>query len=712
MVVAVATLLAGCRERELTSTEATLRVTPSHLDFGQVYLGGTAELPVTLLNTGRRTLYVEWKGLVPPFEAALPTSVPSGSTELSLRVRPEEVGPLSLRLVVHHDDQETVLTAEGEARPTPDCPASGQCQVAVFDSRLGRCVASTLSDGTVCDPHSACVMTATCQSGRCVGVQKSCDDANACTVDVCNALTGCEHLPAPPCPGDGKCQLGVCHPQTGCGLAPADDGTVCGPTVTCDAADVCIAGQCVQRNPPDGFVCAPASPCQEEGRCAGSVCQRPPATALQPTWSFDTLSVAPEPPELHDLVLEPGGQVSLMGFFAFPRLRANTLAPVAGVTPARRCILWNGRLVCADYPYTSSGKVSALDLATGTLLWTLHLPSARPDLAAAAAPGRLFMARLAALGSDRLAALFEAFPAGTDATTQCREYFLAVLDAGGNLVSAQKISDPFLEVCSHPHPYGVVSNVSGDLFIAFSHSQVGVAPLVPLMPSLLVSYSRDGVLRWKRLEQFVGGELASSRGLIYPEKSGTAHLAATGAPYRFADLPSGMFGRIVATLDRVIPSPTVGDGTLRGYEQGSGHLRWQWAAPGGFASDQIRLAGWKPKPSESARTVALVFTQPNGQPTLTAVDARTGGEQWSCALSHTYRTQPQLFEVANGSIALMEGSDQCGTCDPPFAQSRAAFHTFALPGVEVAAEPWVGTFGGAGHDHHEDFVPPPPVALQ
>ena len=51
------------------------------------------------------------------------------------------------------------------------------------------------------------------------------------------------------------------------------------------------------------------------------------------------------------------------------------------------------------------------------------------------------------------------------------------------------------------------------------------------------------------------------------------------------------------------------------------------------------------------------------------------------------RSEPQLFEVADGSIALMEGSDACGKCDPPYAGKH---------------EPWVGTFGGAGHDHREE----------
>lgn len=707
-------LVASCREQGLVASLAALRADPLEVDFGNVYVGGVAERTVSLLNTGRRDLHVSWEGLEAPFEGEAPELLPAGETSLLLRFRPSAPGVAQMRLVARYDLEELALTVRGESSYVPDCPKPVSCQQARFDLAEGRCIESVLPDGTACDTNSVCVEGGTCQAGRCVGTPRSCDDDNLCTVDLCNAVTGCEHVPAPPCPGDGRCQTGVCDPKTGCGFAPATDGTVCGQNVSCDLADVCISGQCVTRDPPDGFICAPASPCQAAGTCAGSVCQRPPATPLLPNWSFDALTDASRAMELHDLVLEPDGRMSLSGFFEVPKIRANSLGAMDGISPARRCILWNARLLCADYPTDSSGKVSAIDMATGALVWTFDLPGARPDFAALTSPGRLFMARLAALGTDRLAALFEAFPANTDFNTQCRMYFLVVLDAAGKMITAQRVEDAFLDVCSHPHPFGVVSDAQGQLFIAFSHSEVGSAPLVPKTPSLLASYSRDGVLRWKRIEEFVGGELASARGLIYPEKSGTAHSAATGAPYRLADLPNGViFGRIVATGDRVIPSPHPDTKVLSGYEQGSGWLRWQYFVPQGtFISDQVRLASWKSSSKVPAETVALVFTERVGQPALTAINARTGLESWTCDVSHSYRSAPQLFEVANGSIALMEGAEECGKCDPSYAQSHAGFHSFGLNGIEIAKEPWLGTFGGAGHDHAEDFVPAIPLRPQ
>jgi len=132
-----------------------------------------------------------------------------------------------------------------------------------------------------------------------------------------------------------------------------------------------------------------------------------------------------------------------------------------------------------------------------------------------------------------------------------------------------------------------------------------------------------------------------------------------------------------------------------------------------FWSDQVRLATWNT--SRGPRTVALTFTQDTvGVEALHAIDVRDGREAFSCPLDMSgARTAPQLFEVANQSIGVMSGAlnpatggPACGKCDPPFAGSAAEFFSFPVSGVTVPNEPWVGTFGGAGHDHHEDLPAP------
>ena len=108
--------------------------------------------------------------------------------------------------------------------------------------------------------------------------------------------------------------------------------------------------------------------------------------------------------------------------------------------------------------------------------------------------------------------------------------------------------------------------------------------------------------------------------------------------------------------------------------------------------------------------MALTFTQQFGVKQLHGIRTRDGSEAFTCTLSGDFSGAPQLFEVANGSLALMEGSTACGKCDPPFAGSSAVFHTFNLPGLSVSHdEPWVGTFGGGGHDHREEVLVAPPA---
>lgn len=710
-------LLGACREEALLGVDARLRFDPPAVVFEPGYADGrTRTQQVLLINEGRATVNVTWDALGAPFLVEQPERLAPGQTSVSVRWTPTAAGRFSELVVVRLDGREAArLVLDASAREVPPCEPSSPCVTARFDVDAQRCVEDEAPDGTACDPETLCLVETSCQGGRCVGQARTCDDDDRCTVDVCYPLTGCEYLPAPPCPGDGLCQRGVCDPQLGCGLAPMPDGTSCGEANSCVAVDVCIDGECLKRDPPDGYVCQEASPCGPEKRCVANVCAETGAQrVLYPQWSFDTQAATDaglSVPQLHDFVLEPSGELSLSGFFNVGAvLRANSAQPIrAPLGSSRRCILWGARYVCADYPASPNGKVSALDLATGATLWTFDIRTARPDFLQVAPT--IFMARLVVQGSDRLAALFEAYPRNSNNDTQCRRYFLAVIDAAGELVQAQQLVDPLLDQCNHPHPYGVAADALGNLFIAFSPTVSPNAPLVPANTTLLMSYSRDGVFRWKRLNPgLTGGELAVARGLLYPENSSVVHDATTGGA-RLA-LP-GLLGRTVVAHARVIPAPEAGDRVLWGYEAGSLQSRWssRLPEPYHFWSDQLRLARWQT--SRGPRTVALTFLE---NPTdglapsyaLHAIDVQDGHAAFTCPLSLYGRTPPQLFEVANGSVAVMngaldgDGNPACGKCDPPFAGSAAAFFSVATPTLTVAEEPWVGTFGGAGHDHREN----------
>ncbi len=718
MLSAMVVFLGGsCKDQKLEQTTSQLRFATDQVRFEPVFADQQPRrLTVGIINDGRASATVVWQEPDAPISLVdAPDLLPPGETMLTLEFVPRVPGRLSRTLAVSTADQRPILLAiDATARVIPPCTPSSTCSTATFDVMLQKCVETTAADGTSCDAESACIVSATCQAGRCVGAPKRCDDGNQCTIDVCNATLGCEFLPAPPCPGDGKCMEGVCDPIKGCGLTPAADGTTCGTLQTCRAAEICLEGACVVRDPPDGYVCAQASPCQDRGVCVADLCVRPPASALVPRWSFDSSTAdAGAPVQLHDFVMEPNGDMTLGGFFQTPVvLRANTDHPRP--TPlgvSRRCVLWGPRLVCADYPASPNGRVTAIDPATGASLWTFDVRTARPDFLMIAS--QIFLARLVVQGSDRMAALFEAYPNTTGSTTvstQCRRYFLVTLDARGQLINGQRVQDPLLEACNHPHPYGVVADAVGNLFIAFSPTTSQQAPLKPDKPTLTMSYTRDGVPRWKVTDtNMPGGELAVARGLLYPENGSVAMLAATGAP-AFA-LPQAL-GRIVISDARFMPAPVAGASALAGYEANLNTLRWTHQLPGAshFWSDQIRLARWRVP--QGHRTVALTFVKdPNDALTpisLRAIHVNDGSEAFSCPMLMMPRTPAQLFELGANTLGMMEGatssdgSPSCGKCDPPFAGTSAAFRQFLVPGLDVPEEPWIGTFGGPGHDHREE----------
>ncbi|MDX2011055.1 MAG: tenascin-X [Myxococcaceae bacterium] len=720
LLAATAVYLAGCRDERLDNTTSTLRFTTEVVRFEPSFADGqTKQATVGILNEGRASLPVSWQEPDAPMRLVDgPTMLPPGETQVTLEFIAAVPGRFTRMLAVTSEGLRPVTVGiDATVRAIPTCTPASSCGAATFDLVTQKCVETVQPDGTSCDPGTACIETASCQAGRCVGHPKTCDDGNACTIDVCNATLGCEFLPAPPCPGDGKCMQGVCDPRTGCGLAAVADGTTCGTMQSCGAAEVCLEGACVVRDPPDGYTCAQASPCQPRGVCVNDVCVRPAATPLTPSWTLDTLGLdgGTQAPQLHDFLMEPDGAMTLGGFFQTPVvLRANTVN--ARPTPlgvSRRCIFWGPRLVCADYPSSPNGKVTAIDPSTGAAQWSFDVRTARPDFIPLVS--QIFLARLVVQTSDRMAALFEAYPSNaSSSSTQCRRYFMVTLDANGQPINGQRLTDPLLDTCNHPHPYGVAADSVGNLFIAFSPTASQQAPLKPDKPTLLMSYTRDGVFRWKVTDTTMpGGELAVARGLLYPENGTVALLAATGQPA--FSLPSAL-GRIVVSDARFIPAPVEGSNQLAGYEAGINTLRWTHTLPLGvtFWSDQVRLARWAVP--QGHRTVALTFVQDATNPfapvSLRAIHVNDGSEAFTCPMVMMPRTPAQLVELGRESLGVMEGAldpggdRACSKCDPPFAGSSAAFRHFRVPGLDVPNEPWIGTFGGPSHDHREEVVGP------
>jgi hypothetical protein len=274
--------LFSCETNRIRATVGELAVSPRALDFEQAFVGFPVRRTVTIQNRARAERTVR-------LVTAAPFSAPervvlTGGAELIVEVvlDPVEAGQLTGTLSVGDDTETFVVELAGTVVLPPSCGA-GLCEVSVFDPVLGRCVASQASDGTAC--ADACV-TGTCSGGRCVGSAVSCDDANPCTIDACEAAGGCQHRPLECASPTNPCKAARCDLSAGCVEDDVRDGTRCGPS-DCVTANVCVLGECKPRPAPDGSACGATSFCQAAGTCQQSVCVQPAPTPLNLEWSYD-----------------------------------------------------------------------------------------------------------------------------------------------------------------------------------------------------------------------------------------------------------------------------------------------------------------------------------------------------------------------------------------------------------------------------------------
>ena len=103
------------------------------------------------------------------------------------------------------------------------CDDANPCTADSCDSKNGNCVNAPSKEGAACDDGSVCTTSDACATvaGKlvCTGKAKSCDDANVCTNDACDA------------------KAGLCTHSDNSG--PCEDGD------SCTAGDTCATGKCV-----------------------------------------------------------------------------------------------------------------------------------------------------------------------------------------------------------------------------------------------------------------------------------------------------------------------------------------------------------------------------------------------------------------------------------------------------------------------------------
>ena len=120
------------------------------------------------------------------------------------------------------------------------------------------CTCTTNADCGVCEVCD--MMTNKCEQAP---VGATCDeDANACTLDTCDAAGACVTGSTIDCSASSDdCNVGTCDPMTGqCGSVPSNEGMACDDGDTCTTMTSCVAGSCAGGD----NTCQ----CQQDSDCA------------------------------------------------------------------------------------------------------------------------------------------------------------------------------------------------------------------------------------------------------------------------------------------------------------------------------------------------------------------------------------------------------------------------------------------------------------
>ena len=159
------------------------------------------------------------------------------------------------------------------------CGEGEPCLQWTCDSAAG-CESMALEDGALCDDDNPCTLDTLCAAGACTSdIIDTCDDGNPCTDDACEPASGCTHTfnEAPcddgqPCTSDHVCSEGVCSEgePTDC-----DDGDIC----TIDFCDD-IAG-CVHLPTQNACCTGEGAGCDDGDPCTTASCDESTGECIQ-----------------------------------------------------------------------------------------------------------------------------------------------------------------------------------------------------------------------------------------------------------------------------------------------------------------------------------------------------------------------------------------------------------------------------------------------
>lgn len=166
-------------------------------------------------------------------------------------------------------------------------------------------------DGLSCDDAARCTIDDRCRDAACVGASDTCDDGDPCTVDACSEIEGCTHVVTPrlacedgdactagdfcvegacqsggpsDCDDGNTCTLDTCDPVAGCVHLPTLAPCCIGAVSVCDDGDPCTDDACDGSpsgclHTPNSAPCDDWDPCTAGDRCGDGACVGTPGSA-------------------------------------------------------------------------------------------------------------------------------------------------------------------------------------------------------------------------------------------------------------------------------------------------------------------------------------------------------------------------------------------------------------------------------------------------
>lgn len=386
LLAGCALLMVGCDDDPAAIGRGVpeLRVSPSVVDLGTLYVGDVGRAPIQAVSVGSAPVSWQSRFIGPAAGFVLAGADGrlgvSGRAELELYFLARRAGTFTTRLELLPSGSDAAplpIEVRVEVKPVPDCEDGNGCTADFFDREAGVC--RHPAEDLPCDDFNPCTPVGMCVDGVCRSEGTACDDGDVCTEDLCNPSTGCFHPIREDCDDDNPCTEDRCDPVLGCRSDVLPDGTPCPDQDPCTSSEICLSGQCQTIQVPEGTPCDDGDPCSTDDQCIDGECRDPFYARPDPGELKYATEVGPIAPggERNPLIGADNGPIvgTLDGVTALDECGAVVWTATTAVPPA-----FSGAILS---PSTLSvpvgGTVVDLDPRSGRTVTTLAMEDALPE---------------------------------------------------------------------------------------------------------------------------------------------------------------------------------------------------------------------------------------------------------------------------------------------------------------------------------------------